>query len=175
MEAADSDSLEGWIVDLRGNRGGNMWPMLAALSPFLQGRAGFFVEPGDVWLGWGAERAAIMLERDTVAFVNDPYGPWTDTPRIAVLTDRLVATAGEAVAVAFRGHPRARSFGTATCGQSTAVFTFVLADGGTLGLVTARLADRDSVLYGGPLVPDEIVLGTDAVVSRAIAWLRTGL
>jgi len=33
--SADRDDLIGWIVDLRGNGGGNMWPMLAGVGPVL--------------------------------------------------------------------------------------------------------------------------------------------
>ncbi len=35
IRAADHDSLVGWIVDLRGNGGGNMWPMIAGVGPVL--------------------------------------------------------------------------------------------------------------------------------------------
>ena len=36
----------GWIVDLRGNGGGNMWPMLAGIGPILgEGIAGYFIDP----------------------------------------------------------------------------------------------------------------------------------
>ena len=35
LAAAVDDAGCGWIVDLRGNTGGNMWPMLAGLKPFL--------------------------------------------------------------------------------------------------------------------------------------------
>src|SRR5690606_7860352 len=35
MAGIASAASRGWIVDLRGNSGGNMWPMLAALQPLL--------------------------------------------------------------------------------------------------------------------------------------------
>jgi carboxyl-terminal processing protease len=35
IKAADSDQVRGWIVDLRGNGGGNMWPMIAGVGPIL--------------------------------------------------------------------------------------------------------------------------------------------
>ena len=41
-------------------------------------------------------------------------------PRVTVLTDEGVMSSGEAVVVSFRERTRARSFGTATCGVSTA-------------------------------------------------------
>src|SRR4051812_15802719 len=34
----------GWIVDIRGNRGGSMWPMLAGVGPILgEGLVGEFI------------------------------------------------------------------------------------------------------------------------------------
>jgi carboxyl-terminal processing protease len=35
IAAADKAGLSGWIVDLRGNGGGSMWPMVAGLGPIL--------------------------------------------------------------------------------------------------------------------------------------------
>jgi len=41
IRAADGPALAGWIVDLRGNGGGNMWPMIAGVGPVLgEGIAG---------------------------------------------------------------------------------------------------------------------------------------
>ena len=36
--------MKGWIVDLRGNFGGNMWPMLLSVEPLIgNGTLGYFV------------------------------------------------------------------------------------------------------------------------------------
>jgi peptidase S41-like protein len=44
----DCIDMRGWIVDLRDNRGGNMWPMIAGLGPILgEGVLGAFVGPGE--------------------------------------------------------------------------------------------------------------------------------
>lgn len=38
--------ISGWIVDLRHNTGGNMWPMLAGLNALIEdGTVGYFVDP----------------------------------------------------------------------------------------------------------------------------------
>ena len=45
IASADRDGLAGWIVDVRGNGGGNMWPMLAGVGPVLgAGRVGYFID-----------------------------------------------------------------------------------------------------------------------------------
>jgi carboxyl-terminal processing protease len=54
-----------------------------------------------------------------MALVKAPYKLVVPSPRVAVLTDTGVASSGEAIA--FRGRPNTRSFGTPTCGLSTDV------------------------------------------------------
>jgi hypothetical protein len=44
----DEMGASGWIVDLRFNSGGDMWPMLAGVGPLLNGnRVGAFVREGE--------------------------------------------------------------------------------------------------------------------------------
>jgi len=59
----DGPSTCGWIVDLRGNTGGNMWPMLAGVGPVLgEGVAGSFVAPGGGNpVHWAYRRGAMTL------------------------------------------------------------------------------------------------------------------
>ncbi len=174
MAASDNDSTIGWIVDLRGNYGGNMWPMLAAIWPFLQGEVGYFVDADGAWSTWSVSADRALLDNTVIVTVPDEYAPIGADGRIAVLTDNAVASSGEAVTVAFRGMARARSFGTATCGQPTGVIQIPLADGSSLGLTVARFADRDSVRYYGPIVPDETISDEATLIARAVAWIRDG-
>lgn len=175
MMLSDTTEVVGWVVDLRGNAGGNMWPMLVALWPFLQGTAGHFVDPDEVWSRWELVGEEVRLNGETMAIVADGYGPRGTDGRVAVLVDGGVASAGEGIVVAFHGRPNTRTFGTTTCGQSTAITLIPLSDGGALGLTTATMADRDSVRFGGPITPDETITGLDAQIIRAIEWIRTGL
>lgn len=44
IEEQSQKKLKGWIVDLRGNFGGNMWPMLLSVEPLIgNGTLGYFV------------------------------------------------------------------------------------------------------------------------------------
>ena len=112
----DSETIVGWIVDLRGNGGGNMWPMLAGIGPLLgEGMAGSFVYPVGTPTPWGYGRNGSYAGSTVQQSVTDPYTPLVPNPRVAVLTDKAVASSGEAIAVAFRARPSTRSFGTDTC------------------------------------------------------------
>ena len=171
----DRAGLVGWIIDLRGNGGGNMWPMIAGVGPVLgEGLVGHFIDPLNTVSLWEYRDGAALLNGVALARVEQPYTVLQPRPRVAVLTDKVVASSGEATAIAFRDRGDARSFGTATCGLSTANQSFFLSDGATLVLTTSTMADRSRKAYGDVVVPDEVIDDPAQTVARAIAWLQTG-
>lgn len=173
--SADRDGLIGWIVDLRGNGGGNMWPMLAGVGPVLgEDVVGHFVDPTGVVNAWEYRDGASWHDGVVVQRVDAPYRLRRERPRVAVLTDNGVASSGEATAIAFIRRPDTRSFGTATCGLSTANGRFNMSDGAALALTTAVMADRTRTRYGDTIAPDEIVTDPSRVVQRAVEWLQSG-
>ncbi len=63
IEGIDTLGVCGWIVDLRDNPGGNMWPMVAGLGPILgEGVLGFFVDPDSVVDTWTYADGASALD-----------------------------------------------------------------------------------------------------------------
>jgi hypothetical protein len=172
--SADAANPIGWIVDVRGNGGGNMWPMIAGVGPVLgDGLAGYFIDPVGVETAW-AYRDGAAWEGDVANHrVTVPYRLRRERPRVAVLIDNGVASSGEAVVISFKGRPDTRSFGDRTCGLSTANAPYPMSDGATLNITEATMADRMRTLYGYSVQPDES-LPTAEVVERAVAWLRTG-
>jgi len=171
----DAANLAGWIVDVRGNGGGNMWPMVAGIGPVLgEGVAGFFIYPGGSSVSWSYQGGIALSGTSEASRTTAPYVLLARVaPRVAVLTDNLVASSGEAVVISFRGRPNARSFGTATCGLSTVNTSYRLSDGSTLQLTTGTQADRGRTAYGSSVAPDETVAGDAEVVQRALDWLRS--
>ena len=159
----------GWIVDLRNDRGGNMYPMLGALSPLLgQELWGSFRDGTGHLTPWHT----IFRVPPMVAF-----GPDLSVERVAVLIGPHTASSGEAVAVAFRGRPSTRFFGEPTAGLSTANRLFPLPDGSQIVLTVSVDVDRNGQEYGGKLQPDQLVSsdavnGSDAAISAATAWLK---
>lgn len=171
-----------WIVDLRGNTGGNMWPMVAGVGPILGAdTVGFFADPDSSTRAWTYADGRASLDDNVYAAADDPYTLSAATPYVAVLTDGRTASSGEAVAVAFRGRPRARSFGEPTWGVSTANAGFQLPDGALIFLTVSTMVDRRGIVYGGRIVPDEFLPGgektgdprTDDVLDAALRWLSS--
>ena len=144
---------DGWVVDLRGNAGGSMWPMLAVALPLLKGDGvlGAFITRDGTCTPWWARGRRVGAGRWASARSRGPLrlpGP------VAVLTDERTASSAEAVAVAFRGVSSARSYGAATRGFSTGNEAVLLPDGALLAITSCRFADRTGSLYGSPLTPD---------------------
>lgn len=174
-------AARGWIVALRRNTGGNMWPPLAGAGPILgSGRAGSFVDArSGKEANWSYRDGTALLGFRMMAAVKRPYVPERKTPPVAVLTGPITASAGEALVVSFRGRPDTRCFGEPTTGLSTGNETYRLADGARLVLSTTVEADRTGRVYDGSIPPDQAVridwgvVGTegDSVVEDARAWL----
>ena len=172
IRAADSTQVTGWIVDLRGNGGGNMWPMVAGVGAVLgDGDAGAFVGPTGLTTVWGYANGSSYSGAAAVHTIPNPYRLLRLDPKVAVLTDCYVASSGEATAVSFRGRPNTRTFGTNTYGLSTSNQTINLSDGAQLFLTTAVFADRTGRRYGDVLPPDEVTGGAVQTIQRAIEWL----
>jgi carboxyl-terminal processing protease len=175
LRNGDRPGAIGWIVDLRNSRGGNMWPALAGIGSLLgEGTAGFFINAANNATPWGYKDGRAWDGNETVDEVDVPYRFAVPYPKVAVLTDIGVASSGEAIAIAFRGRPNTRSFGTATCGLSTGIDSFLLANGARLNVAMSAMADRTRRSYGGAVDPDELVANPAQVVPRALAWLRRG-
>ena len=160
----------GWVVDLRGNGGGAMWPMLAVAAPLLGGDGilGAFVDRRGARLPWWLRWGRVGVGRWPQARSRGPSrlpGP------VAVLTDGGTGSSGEAVVVAFRGAPGVRSYGADTYGFSSANESCPLPDGAKLLVTGARFADRTGTVHEGPLQPDVPVPDGDPL-AVAVARLR---
>lgn len=168
----DSGWLVGWVVDLRGNAGGNMWPMIAGLGPILgEDTLGYSVDPLGQAILWEYRDGASWLDGCEMVRVPEPYALLRERPKVAVLVDNQVSSSGEATFIAFRKRPHTRSFGTFTCGLSTANRGFLLSDGAVLNLTVSFMADRNRHAYGSGIFPDERLMD-DQAVSRAVECLE---
>jgi C-terminal processing protease CtpA/Prc len=181
IELNDAASVCGWIVDLRQNSGGNLWPMLAGLGPLLgDGDLAASVYPD-------GRRIAVWYRDGQAGFgdytqlrVRAPYRLRSPAPA-AVLVGGGTASSAEVLAVAFRGRPGTRSFGAPTRGLSAGNRTFPLADGASLVLTVAATSDAAGRVLEGPFVPDELVAGSrdgsgtraaaDGPLEAAVEWL----
>lgn len=163
---------KGWIVDLSENPGGNMYPMLAGLSPLLdEGTLGNFVDPDGGVSPWTQEEGAIAVSGTPVITMPDDFELENPDVKIAVVSSPLTASSGEATLISFIGANNTRTFGEPTCGLSTANQGFNLLDGGTLFLTVATMADRNQNLFGGRITPDVEISDNTALNQAIIDWI----
>ncbi len=172
----------GWIIDLRSNAGGDVWPMLGAVQPLLgSGTIGSFVAPPappsvvrvtPTEITQGSEVSIRMSAAPQQGASTDP---------VVVLTGPTTGSSGEFAAIAFRGRPCTTSMGSATYGVPTGNTDYPLSDGADLRLTIAFEADRTGHVYpDAPIQPGTQVdtanyfatwRPTDPAIRSANRWL----
>ncbi len=181
-KATDVSKRCGWIVDLRRNRGGYIYAMLAGLGP-LYGRTGENIggriDASGTKSTWAYQNGSAVVDGKATVTLASPYQLQQPEPAVAVLTSALTASAGEATAISFRGQANTRTFGEPTAGLTTFNVRLVLSDGAFLDVTNSVDVDRNGTEYTGPVQPDERVTvdwnhindADDPVLRAAQAWL----
>ena len=160
LSSSIPDNLTGAIIDLRGNTGGNMYPMIAAVQSFIP--EGIIINFKGRKTNWGISLGAVLKTAGA-----DP-APKIDCP-VAILTDSLTASAGEATLLCFRGLSNVRTFGSPTAGYASGNTSFPMNDGSSLILTTGCDEARTGELFcDDPIDPD---CDTPDPVKDALEWI----
>lgn len=155
------NTLKGAIIDLRGNRGGNMYPMIAAVHRFL---------PDDIILQLRTRRYNMEINVDYVTRVAKVERQAAIDCPVALLTDEWTGSSGEAVLLSFRGIENTRTFGSSTAGYASCNQPFKLPDGSQLVLTTGTdVARTGEVFCDDPIQPDML---TETPLEDALEWLN---
>ena len=155
------DALQGAIIDLRNNRGGNMYPMIASVHRFL---------PDDVILKFSSRKRPMSIN---TFFVLQTVGSEKQAPincPVALLTDEWTGSSGEAVLICFRGLPNTRTFGAPTAGYCSCNQPFALPGGSQLVLTLGEdIARTGEAFCDDPIAPDVL---TETPLEDAVEWLK---
>lgn len=170
IKKLDSENeMKGWIVDLRQNTGGNMFPMITGLGPLVgEGELGYFVAK-DKKTSWSYQNG-----RSRDFSVESPYTIKNINNRIALLVGPKTASSGEATAISFIGKKNVKLFGQPTAGYTSANGTFKLSDGKALLLAVSYEMDRTGQEYRSKINPDVLVEPSDkedTALTAAINWI----
>jgi hypothetical protein len=155
---------KGVIVDLRDNGGGNMYPMIAAVSPLLP--------DGDILKFKGRKRTVpIPLEYVVKSYGLTPesIGKLPASTPIAVLTNSMTGSSGEATLLCFRGLSNVRTFGGPSAGYASGNVTHELADGYKFAITrSCDVARTGEVFCDDPIDPD---VPTETPLEDAVHWI----
>ena len=162
-----SDTVKGVCIDLRGNHGGNMYPMIAAVHRFL---------PDDILLKFKMRRRFRSVMPINKEFVANLVGVEIESRincPVAILTDEETASSGEAVLLCFRGLDNVRVFGSPTAGYASANESIILDNGSILALtVSCDIARTGEIFCDDPIVPD---VETESPEEDALLWLKENI
>lgn len=177
IRSKDGGARCGWIVDLRDNGGGTMWPMLLGMAPLLRTSLLNNEDVGTFETAHGPERwtltatAVQLAGKPLLDFGQSGHVLRQPGAPVAVLFGPRTGSSGEASVLAWRGRAQTRSFGQPTAGVSTGNVVHTLADGSRLVLTTSVMQDRDGRGDGLKIEPDQHTEGDAATLAAAQQWL----
>ena len=179
---ATSD-IKGWIIDLRFNSGGNVFPMLTALYHFLGDRTLYNCIDRENQL-----KSEVRLNNGIIHDTEDGMDRATIIPSnkpdlevpIAMITGILTASAGELIPISFSGRSNILSIGEPTAGLTTANSLTQLPFEVKITLTSSFMADRN-YQYESVLTPDILIekkanledITRDANVLEAIKFFES--
>lgn len=174
------NKVKNWVVDLRYNGGGNMYPMVTGLGTLIgDGIVGKLVSYSkDTLFNWKILNGNFIYDvPDVVTLKKNPK--FKTLPKIAILTSRWTVSSGEILATCFKGRPKTKFFGEATGGYTTNNNWEVINEQVILNISTGIYCDRNGTIYDTNIpvdieIPFEVVKETekDKCVIEAIKWLR---
>lgn len=150
IQNLDANEIDKWIIDLRDNKGGNRWPMLAGLTPII----------GDGLIGYNIvlnKHLPIIIKKGLINYSTIETNQFTTKKpfkKIAVIINEHTSSSGEMVAIALLGFEGTKSFGQESGGYTTINSSRDYKDGTQLYLATGYSADKNKKEYFPSIKPD---------------------
>lgn len=162
------DKIKGVVLDLRGNTGGDMGPMATAVSSLLP--------DGELmYYHYRSYDIPVTLKNGVVS--NAGTGGKSLYPDeklkvpVAILTDGMTASSGEALTLCFRGLENTRTFGAPTAGYTSVNMLYSLYDGAQMYLTVAFDKARTGEIFKETSIEPDVA--TDFPLEAALEWLRS--
>ncbi|MXV38435.1 hypothetical protein GO491_07045 [Flavobacteriaceae bacterium Ap0902] len=170
LKSLDSNSVKYWVIDLRGNYGGNVWPMLGGLISFFEeGVLGYFEYYDKSRKPWIYKDDSLLKDSElSYKLPTKPYKLKNPKSHIGVLVDNSVASSAEMLTIIFKPLPNSKIIGKQTWGATTGNSTFKMDDYTDLHLATSRLLDINGKFENKicpDIVTDEIILNAANIKS----------
>lgn len=172
LVSAKAQNICRFVVDLRGNTGGDSYTMINGVEGLLGGQPwGYWEWPGAVRQPWPVVDKPFEGDVNKNAPYAEPVAHLGHAV-VAVLLDRKTLSASEMTAIAFEGRPHTRFFGEPSGGLVTGNSAFTLPDGAMLAVASSWPADRLGRPYRVAVVPDDETSAGEPTVAAAVTWLK---
>lgn len=169
--ALHKNKYKGIIVDLRGNKGGDMSPMILGLSPILpEGTLFSYVDKKNKVTPVILKNGELNSGGSSITISNTKKQK--NFP-IAILIDNNTGSSGELTALSFKGLSNVKFFGSDSAGYTSANEEVALYDGLRMQITTAFIKDRTNKVYKNvPIVPD---IKSKDIKNSGITWIHDNI
>ncbi|GAA5085354.1 S41 family peptidase [Chryseobacterium ginsengisoli] len=140
---------KGWIIDLRDNFGGMLYPMYAAVAPFLDNKNVVGTKDAEGKIDYFNYKSGKFYEGSKVTqqFQLKEKEPKIAKKPIAVLVNKVTGSSGEFITAAFVGQKNVKIIGVNTQGLTSGNQEYKLSDGSFLVLTIGNIVDRTGREY----------------------------
>lgn len=150
---------KGWILDLRDNYGGMLYPMYAAVAPFLDHKNVVGTKDAEGTVEYFNYKNGKFYEGPTATqiFQLKEKQPKQIKVSVAVLVNKVTGSSGEFITAAFVAQHNIKLIGVNTQGLTSGNQEYKLSDGSFLVLTTGNMVDRTGKEYdkiGEGISPD---------------------
>lgn len=178
-----SQKPKGFIIDLRLNTGGNLYPMLAGLSTLLDDTVLAYETDmeGAIVRKWELNKGNFVIGGYQTTTIKQPHTAIFEKIPVAVLTGPVTISSGSMTAIAFKHRPNTIFIGEPTGdGYTTSNGYFSFASNLYFLFATNFVADRNKTIYKTVVPVDITVNGgdnfddmtKDEKIKAAIQWLK---
>lgn len=161
VELKKSKKIKGWVLDLRFNGGGNVFPMLAALHSLLGDTIVYNAIDND-GVNVSTQRlknGAIYSNEELQAKVSVSIKPDINIP-VAIIVNRITGSSGEDILVAFKNRKNVVFIGDRSNGLLTGNKLIELLFDAKIALTTSYIVDTNNE-YREYFIPDIKVIKKD--------------
>lgn len=169
---------KGWIVDLRDNYGGMLYPMYAAAAPFFDRKNIVGTKDAEGTIEYFNYRDGKFYEGPTAtqSFQLKEKQPQQIKTPVAILVNKVTGSSAEFITAAFAGQKNVKLIGVNTQGLTSGNQEYKLSDGSFLVLTIGNIVDRTGKEYriiGEGIAPDIRIEKADDKAKTNESYMNT--
>jgi carboxyl-terminal processing protease len=179
-EVKSKKNLKGWIIDLRFNTGGHVYPMLLALYDFLGNNIVYGVLDNNQKLTGSTNlNNGNYYDNKVKTYWIKPQGKKLTKSKVVLVTGIVTGSSGEITAISFKGRKNTLFIGEKTSGTTTTNEKREFPFGIYMAFTVGYDCDRNGNFYEA-IIPDIAItkqdnfdnLRLDKNIQEAVKWIN---